>query len=108
MLHSLTVSPSPLKRSLRLTPWLAGLSMALVATASSQALAQAWPAKTITIVVPTAAGGANDAMARIIGQGLGTRLGQSVIVENKAGANGAIASEYVARAAPDGYTIMFG
>lgn len=108
MLHSLTVPPSPLKRSMRLTPWLTGLSMALVATASGQALAQAWPAKTITIVVPTAAGGANDAMARIIGQGLGTRLGQPVIVENKAGANGAIASEYVARAAPDGYTIMFG
>ncbi|MEO6322952.1 MAG: tripartite tricarboxylate transporter substrate binding protein [Polaromonas sp.] len=108
MLHSLTVPPSPLKRSLRLPPWLTGLSMALVATASSQALAQDWPVKTITIVVPTAAGGANDAMARIIGQGLGTRLGQSVIVENKAGANGAIASEYVARAAPDGYTLMFG
>ena len=108
MLHSLTVPPSPLKRSMRLTPWLAGLSMALVATAPGQVLAQAWPAKTITIVVPTAAGGANDAMARVIGQGLDTRLGQPVIVENKAGANGAIASEYVARAAPDGYTIMFG
>jgi len=89
-------------------PWWAGLSMALLATASGQALAQDWPAKTITIVVPTAAGGANDAMARIIGQGLGTRLGKSVIVENKAGANGAIASEFVARAAPDGHTIMFG
>lgn len=95
-------------RSMRPTPWLSALSMVFVTTASSQALAQAWPGKTITIVVPTAAGGANDAMARIIGQGLGTRLGQSVIVENKAGANGAIASEYVARATPDGYTIMFG
>ena len=70
--------------------------------------AQSWPEKTITIVVPTAAGGANDAMARIIGQGLSSRLGKSVIVENKAGANGAIASEFVARATPDGYTIMFG
>jgi tripartite-type tricarboxylate transporter receptor subunit TctC len=75
---------------------------------TTPALAQAWPEKTITIVVPTAAGGANDAMARIIAQGLSTRLGKSVIVENKAGANGAIASEFVARAAPDGYTIMFG
>nr|WP_309681061.1 tripartite tricarboxylate transporter substrate binding protein [Polaromonas sp.] len=82
--------------------------MALLAATCGQALAQAWPEKTITIVVPTAAGGANDAMARIIGQGLGVRLGKPVIVENKAGANGAIASEYVARAAPDGYTIMFG
>lgn len=108
MLHSLIAPPCPLKRSMRFTPWLAGLSMALVATASGQAQAQDWPVKTITIVVPTAAGGANDAMARIIGQGLSTRLGKPVIVENKAGANGAIASEYVARAAPDGYTIMFG
>nr|MDP2191711.1 tripartite tricarboxylate transporter substrate binding protein [Rhodoferax sp.] len=111
MLHLLTAPPFSLKvstRSMVFRPWLAGLSMALLATASGQALAQGWPAKTITIVVPTAAGGANDAMARIIGLGLGTRLGQSVIVENKAGANGAIASEYVARAAPDGYTIMFG
>jgi tripartite-type tricarboxylate transporter receptor subunit TctC len=81
--------------------------VALIAAALT-AQAQTWPEKGITIVVPTAAGGANDAMARIIGQGLATRLGKSVIVENKAGANGAIAAEFVARAAPDGYTIMFG
>ena len=76
--------------------------------ALAQAQAQAWPDKGITIVVPTAAGGANDAMARVLAQGLSTRLGKSVIVDNKAGANGAIASEFVARAAPDGYTILFG
>ena len=75
---------------------------------ATPALAQARPEKTITIVVPTAAGGANDAMARIIAQGLSTRLGKSVIVDNKAGANGAIAAEFVARAPADGYTIMFG
>jgi tripartite-type tricarboxylate transporter receptor subunit TctC len=80
---------------------------ALLMTAFA-AQAQAWPEKSITIVVPTAAGGANDAMARIIGQGLSTRLGKPVIVDNKAGANGAIAAEFVARAAPDGHTIMFG
>lgn len=82
--------------------------MAVLMAASPLAQAQSWPDKTITIVVPTAAGGANDAMARILAQGLSTRLGKSVIVDNKAGANGAIASEFVARAAPDGYTIMFG
>ncbi|MEY3461400.1 MAG: hypothetical protein RLZZ03_1053 [Pseudomonadota bacterium] len=75
---------------------------------TSSALAQAWPEKTITIVVPTAAGGANDAMARIIAQGLSVRLGKPVVVDNKAGANGAIAAEFVARAPADGYTIMFG
>jgi tripartite-type tricarboxylate transporter receptor subunit TctC len=71
-------------------------------------VAAAWPDKPITIVVPTAAGGANDAMARVIGQGLSTLLKQPVLVENKAGANGAIASEAVAKAAPDGYTLMLG
>lgn len=70
--------------------------------------AQTFPIKTITIIVPTAPGGANDAMARIIAQSMSPHLGQAVIVENKAGANGAIASEFVARATPDGYTIMFG
>jgi hypothetical protein len=91
---------------LHLTALMAGISV--MATLASPVLAQTWPEKTITIVVPTAAGGANDAMARILAQGLGTRLGKSVIVDNKAGANGAIASEFVARAAPDGYTLMFG
>lgn len=64
--------------------------------------------KPLTIVVPTAAGGGNDAMARTIGQKLGVLLGRSVIVENKAGANGALAAEFVAKAAPDGNTLLFG
>ncbi len=62
----------------------------------------------ITLVVPTAAGGGNDAMARTIAQKLGPLLGQTIIIDNRAGANGSIASEYVARAAPDGHTLMFG
>jgi len=64
--------------------------------------------KPLTIVVPTAAGGGNDAMARTIGQKLGVLLGRTVIIDNKAGANGALAAEYVAKAAPDGNTLMFG
>src|SRR6187549_3018442 len=68
----------------------------------------AYPEKSITLVVPTAAGGANDAMARVIGQAMSAVLKQAVIVDNKAGANGTIASEYVMRAAPDGYTLMLG
>jgi len=68
----------------------------------------AYPDKPITLVVPTAAGGGNDGMARVVALKLSTLLGQQVIVENKAGANGAIAAEFVARAAPDGYTILFG
>jgi hypothetical protein len=78
------------------------------ALASAAPAAMAYPDKTITIVVPTAAGGGNDAMARTIAQKLGPLLGQTVIVDNRAGANGAIASEFVSRAAPDGHTLMFG
>ena len=78
------------------------------ALAAAAPVAMAYPDKTITIVVPTAAGGGNDAMARTIAQKLGPLLGQTVIIDNRAGANGAIASEYVMRAAPDGHTLMFG
>lgn len=67
-----------------------------------------YPTKTITIVVPTAAGGGNDAIARTVAQKLGPLLGQTIIVDNRAGANGAIASEFVARATPDGHTLMLG
>jgi tripartite-type tricarboxylate transporter receptor subunit TctC len=70
--------------------------------------ASAFPDKTLTIVVPTSAGGGNDAMARTIGKKLGERLGQAVIIDNRAGANGSIASEYVAGATPDGHTLMLG
>ena len=75
---------------------------------SGSAFAQAYPTKTVTIIVPTAPGGANDAMARIVAQGLSQKLGQPVIVDNKPGANGAIATEFVARAIPDGHTILWG
>ena len=85
---------------------LSGLCIA--ALLSELAGAQSYPSKTITIVVPTAPGGANDAMARIVAQGLSQKLGQPVIVDNKPGANGAIATEFVARATPDGHTILWG
>lgn len=75
------------------------LATALAAAATFAApIAHAFPDKLVTIVVPTAPGGGNDAMARIIAQKLGPLLGQTVVVDNKAGANGAIAAEYVARA----------
>ena len=64
----------------------------------------AYPERMLTMIVPTAAGGGNDVLARIVGQKMGELLGQTVVVVNKPGAQGAIASEYVARQAPDGYT----
>jgi len=80
----------------------------LLAGAVVPAMAANYPSRTITIVVPTTAGGGNDAMARIVGQRLGAVLGQTVIIENRAGANGSLASEHVARAQPDGHILMWG
>ncbi|TFZ04543.1 4-oxalomesaconate tautomerase [Ramlibacter rhizophilus] len=62
----------------------------------------------VTLIVPTRAGGGNDTIARIIAGKLAPLLGQEVLVDNRAGANGAISSEFVARAAPDGHTLMLG
>ena len=67
----------------------------------------AWPEKTITLVVPYAPGGTADALARLIAQHLGVRLGTSVAVLNKAGASGVIGQGAVATAAPDGYTVLY-
>ena len=72
------------------------------------ALAQGYPNRPIRIVVPYPAGGATDQMARIIQQPLSEILGQPIIIENKAGAGGAIGTDAVAKAAPDGYTLAFG
>lgn len=70
--------------------------------------AQSFPAKPIRLIAPFSAGGALDLIARAIGQKLSDSLGRPVIVDNRAGASGAIGSEVVARAAPDGYTLLLG
>ncbi len=67
-----------------------------------------WPARAATIVVPFPPGGATDLVARVLAQGLGPRLGQQVVVENRPGANGAVGSAHVARAQPDGHTLVMG
>jgi tripartite-type tricarboxylate transporter receptor subunit TctC len=80
---------------------------AFAGTAGAQtSSAQNWPAKPITIVVPFAPGSGTDSITRIIGQYLQVALGQSVVVENKVGASGVLAATFVARAAPDGYTLL--
>ncbi|WP_373805661.1 Bug family tripartite tricarboxylate transporter substrate binding protein, partial [Delftia acidovorans] len=83
---------------------------ALAATAAlpAAALAERFPERPISFVVPFPPGGPTDAMARVLATALTETLGQSVIVENKAGAGGNIGADFVARARPDGYTIMFG
>jgi tripartite-type tricarboxylate transporter receptor subunit TctC len=70
------------------------------------AVAQEWPAKPVRIIVPFPPGGAADALPRIFGEKLSARLGQPFVVENRAGATGAIAGELLSRADPDGYTLI--
>ena len=70
--------------------------------------AQTYPVKPIRFVSPYPPGGANDILARIIGQKLGESLGQQIVIENRGGATGNIGAEFVAKAAPDGYTILMG
>ena len=70
------------------------------------AWAQAWPQRPVKIIVPFAAGGNTDSIARVIGQRLSETLGELFVIENKPGANGAIAAEFVARAPADGYTLF--
>ena len=83
-------------------------SCVALAAPAAAAAEDAYPSKLINFVIPYAAGGPTDAMARTLAVALRENLGQSVIVENKAGAGANIGAEYVARAKPDGYTIMLG
>ncbi len=78
------------------------------ALAPGLAAAQAFPTKPLKIVVPFAAGGSADAMARILAHGMSAQLGQSITVENRGGAGGIIGIDAVAKAAPDGYTLGLG
>ena len=73
-----------------------------------QARAQDWPARQITIVVPFGAGGSADLLARVLAAHMQTKFGQPVVVENRPGAGGSIGTGYVAKAAPDGYTLLLG
>lgn len=75
--------------------------------APGMALAQAYPSRTVRMIVPWPAGGVADVAARTVAEGMREPLGQPVIIENKPGASGKIGTEFVARSAPDGYTLLY-
>src|SRR5262245_24003728 len=85
---------------------LAGLVLALALPDAAHA--QDWPSRPITMVVAYAAGGPVDTIARLFGQRLSEVLGQQVVIENIGGAGGMVGASRVAKATPDGYTILFG
>ena len=90
----------------RRVPLILALAAVLALCAGHGALAQSYPAKPIHLVVPFAAGGITDILARALGQRLSESWGQQVVIENKPGANSQVGAEYVAKAAPDGYTLL--
>jgi tripartite-type tricarboxylate transporter receptor subunit TctC len=84
-----------------------GLAMAALGSASVRAQ-DTYPSKTITMIVPFAAGGSTDVIGRLVAEGLRAELGQSIVVDNRGGAGGAVGTAAIAKAAPDGYTIGVG
>src|SRR5436190_24059670 len=95
---------------MRSTRILAGVAGGLLAFAmgTAPAAAQNYPVRQITVIVPFAAGGPTDVVARIVGDHMSKTLGQTLVIENMLGAGGTTASTRAMRAAPDGYTIIMG
>jgi tripartite-type tricarboxylate transporter receptor subunit TctC len=92
-----------------MTDWMRGLALwAALGLGAAPAAAQVYPSKPITIVVPAAPGGVTDVLGRLLARHLTDAWGQQVIVENKPGANNQLAAEYIAKSAPDGYTLFIG
>lgn len=88
--------------------FLSTVAIAALVAAATPATAQEWPARTIQLIVPFPPGGSTDLVARAIAEPLRERLGQPIVVENRAGGGGLVGTEQAARAANDGYTLLFG
>src|ERR1700737_750409 len=83
-------------------------ALSVIAISSTCALAQQWPTQPVRVVVPFAPGGAVDIVARVVAKSLSESLGQQFIVDNRGGAGGTIGTDIVAKAKPDGHTLLVG
>jgi tripartite-type tricarboxylate transporter receptor subunit TctC len=88
--------------------WLVHTSVLATALAAGTAFAQAWPSKSISLIVPFPAGGTTDVLARAVGVELSKSLGQPVVVESKPGAGATVGADFVSKAKPDGHTLLMG
>ena len=91
----------------RLPPWVFALAFAAGLAAPAAVFSQAYPTKSIRVIVPSVPGVANDLFPRLLAPKIGEALGQSMVVENRPGSSGIVGTEAVARAAPDGYTLAY-
>ena len=87
--------------------WAASLAAACLLTGASVAHADTYPDRPIKLVIPYAVGGSTDQTGRLVAKSLAERLGQPVVVENRAGAGGTVGQDFVAKAPADGYTLLF-
>src|SRR5262245_3630593 len=101
-------SPSSRGRRLRDVATIFALELFALFASFGPSLAQDYPTRPITLVVPYAAGGGNDLLARIASEKMSKTLGQQIVIENRPGAGGSTATRAVARSAPDGYTLVIG
>jgi tripartite-type tricarboxylate transporter receptor subunit TctC len=104
----MTAPTSPLSRPNRRSVLLGGAAALGLPLQSRSARAEQWPTRPVRLVVPFAAGGTTDILARVVAAKVSEEFGQQFIVENKAGAGGNIAADYVAKAEADGYTFVVG
>lgn len=106
MAPNITTRDRPVRRRAILASLVAGMTVFGMFGHAPAHADSAWPDRPIRLVVGFPAGGQSDIMARVIGESLSTQLGQPIVVENKGGASGLIAAEYVSKQKPDGYTMM--
>src|SRR5262249_843383 len=99
---------NPLRPPCYHSPMVRPVLAAFAASIALSAFAQSYPSKPIRLIVPFAAGGGNDSIARLVGKRLTDSLGQPLVIDNRPGAGGVVGAELAAKAAPDGYTLFLG